>query len=340
MRKPHQPSGSEIILYQTEDGRTRLQVKLQENTVWLTQKQLAELFQKDVRTINEHIQNILAEGELNADSVIRNFRITAADGKNYDTKHFNLDAIIAVGYRVKSHTYTKTGLEQDVIVRENPLSSEAYGLNPATTELEAFTEFINPPTASLRDLPADGTTLEVDQEVAWGVVHLGRGKAFSMGGQDSPASVVKRYTTIQGRHFLLERVSLKDIQKSLSKLPDQAANAKRLPVLATKNPAMPQAPKLQAIAKPMKLALGAVPSQGYVLDYVTINADTTDLVLQGDTTYYVSGLVNVYGTTVLEGGAVVKNDYYAGLTFELPDVTLQAGNLYGGGRQFGGRNDI
>jgi len=99
--------GSEIILYQTEDGRTRLEVKLENETVWLTQKQLAELFQKDVRTINEHIQNILEEGELHENSVIRNFRITAADGKSYDTKHFNLEVIIAVGYRVKSHRGTQ-----------------------------------------------------------------------------------------------------------------------------------------------------------------------------------------------------------------------------------------
>jgi hypothetical protein len=98
---------SEIILYQTEDGRTRLEVRLQGETVWLTQKLMAELFDKDVRTINEHIQNIFEEGELAADSVIRKFRITAADGKNYATQHYNLDAIISVGYRVKSHRGTQ-----------------------------------------------------------------------------------------------------------------------------------------------------------------------------------------------------------------------------------------
>ena len=92
----------EIILYQTVDGQTKIEVRLQDETVWLTQKLMAELFQKDVRTINEHIKNIFAEGELLPESVIRNFRITAADGKNYDTAHYNLDVIISVGYRVKS----------------------------------------------------------------------------------------------------------------------------------------------------------------------------------------------------------------------------------------------
>jgi hypothetical protein len=99
---PATPPGGEFLFYQSEDGQTRLQVRLAEETVWLTQKLMAELFQKDVRTINEHIQNIFEEGELRADSVVRKFRITAADGKNYETAHYNLEVIISVGYRVKS----------------------------------------------------------------------------------------------------------------------------------------------------------------------------------------------------------------------------------------------
>jgi hypothetical protein len=93
---------SEMILYQTEDGLTRVECRFEDETVWLTQKLMAELFQKDVRTINEHIQNLFAEGELTADSVIRKFRITAADGKTYEALHYNLDVVISVGYRVKS----------------------------------------------------------------------------------------------------------------------------------------------------------------------------------------------------------------------------------------------
>jgi hypothetical protein len=93
---------SELIFYQTEDGNTNLEVRLEGETVWLSQKQLSELFQKDVRTINEHLRNIFDEGELGEDSVIRKFRITAADGKYYETLHYNLDVIISVGYRVKS----------------------------------------------------------------------------------------------------------------------------------------------------------------------------------------------------------------------------------------------
>ena len=96
------PPKSEIILYQTEDGRARIECRFEGESIWLTQKLMAELFQKDVRTINEHIQNVFEEGELPPDSVIRKFRITAADGKTYETQHYNLDVVISVGYRVKS----------------------------------------------------------------------------------------------------------------------------------------------------------------------------------------------------------------------------------------------
>lgn len=74
------PAG-DFLFYQTQDGRSRIEVRLMDETVWLSQKVMAELFQKDVRTINEHIMRIFEEGELQPDSVIRKFRITASDGK-------------------------------------------------------------------------------------------------------------------------------------------------------------------------------------------------------------------------------------------------------------------
>ncbi len=104
------PQQSDILIYQTEDGQTRIQTVLQDQSVWLSQAQMAELFQKDVRTINEHIQNILAEGELQPEATIRNFRIVQTEGKREvarDINYYSLDAIIAVGYRVKSHRGTQ-----------------------------------------------------------------------------------------------------------------------------------------------------------------------------------------------------------------------------------------
>ena len=93
---------SEIIIYQTEDGSTKIDVKFQDETVWLTQAQLCELYQTSKSNISEHIKHIFEEGELEEVSVVRKFRTTGADGKNYNITHYNLDMIISLGYRVKS----------------------------------------------------------------------------------------------------------------------------------------------------------------------------------------------------------------------------------------------
>ena len=98
---------SEILIYQTEDGRTRIDVRLEDETVWLSQAQLCELFDKNKRTISEHIRNIFKERELQEISVVRKFRTTAADGKSYIITYYNLDVIISVGYRVRSHRGTQ-----------------------------------------------------------------------------------------------------------------------------------------------------------------------------------------------------------------------------------------
>lgn len=101
---------SEFVLYQSEDNQTRVQVRFLEDTVWLTQKQLADLFQKGVPTINEHIQNVYEEGELDRDATIRKFRIVQTEGSRQverEVDHYNLDVIISVGYRVRSHRGTQ-----------------------------------------------------------------------------------------------------------------------------------------------------------------------------------------------------------------------------------------
>ncbi len=95
-------NNSEIILYQAPGGEIRIDVKMEDETVWLTQDQMAELFGKGRSTIAEHILNTFKEGELEEKSVCRDFRRTGNDGKIYDVKHYNLDTIISVGYRVKS----------------------------------------------------------------------------------------------------------------------------------------------------------------------------------------------------------------------------------------------
>lgn len=97
----------EILIYQTEDGLTNINVKIQNETVWLTQQQLVELYQSSKSNVSEHIKHIFEEGELDEESVVRKFRTTAADGKNYNTTYYNLDMIISLGYRIKSSIATQ-----------------------------------------------------------------------------------------------------------------------------------------------------------------------------------------------------------------------------------------
>ena len=92
----------EILIYQNQDGNIKIDVRLEEETIWLSQLQICELFQKSKATISEHIKNIFEEGVLQENAVVRNFRTTATDGKNYNTNFYNLDVVISVGYRVKS----------------------------------------------------------------------------------------------------------------------------------------------------------------------------------------------------------------------------------------------
>ena len=92
----------EILIYQTDDGQTNIEVKIEDDTVWLTQQQLTELYQCSKSNISEHIKHIFEEGELDKDSVVRKFRTTADDGKTYNVTYYNLDMIISLGYRIKS----------------------------------------------------------------------------------------------------------------------------------------------------------------------------------------------------------------------------------------------
>ena len=105
MNEPNSPS--QLLIYQSEDGRIRLDVRFEGETVWLTQQLMAELFQTTKQNIGQHLKNIFEESELAETSVVKQFFTTAADGKKYQTNFYNLDAIISVGYRVKSHVATQ-----------------------------------------------------------------------------------------------------------------------------------------------------------------------------------------------------------------------------------------
>jgi len=118
--------------------------------------------------------------------------------------------------------------------------------------------------------------------------------------------VYKRYITVGGRYFLLEKVRLTDIKAGLAKLPDQASNARRLPGMASRHFAFPLAPAAKSAARPMRLAMGTLPDKGYVLDYNTLTTAYTNYTFQSDTTYYINGSLTLAGTNVFEGGTVIK----------------------------------
>ncbi len=96
-----------FLMYQTDDGETKINVRLENETVWMTQKAMAELFQTSKSNINIHLKNVFEDGELIEETVVKDYLTTAADGKNYKTKHYNLEMIIAIGYRVRSRRGTQ-----------------------------------------------------------------------------------------------------------------------------------------------------------------------------------------------------------------------------------------
>ena len=111
-------SQNNIIIYKTDDGQVRIEVRLEDENVWLTQNAMAELFDTTKQNISGHIQNIFKEGELNEKSVVKESLTTAKDGKNYKTKFYNLDVIISVGYRVKSIRGTQFRIWANKLIKE------------------------------------------------------------------------------------------------------------------------------------------------------------------------------------------------------------------------------
>ena len=111
-------NNTELIIYQTEDGQTKIDVHMENETVWLSLDQMAELFRRDKSTISRHIKNIFDEGELTRESVVANFATTATDGKTYHVDYYNLDVIISVGYRVKSLRGTQFRIWANSVLRE------------------------------------------------------------------------------------------------------------------------------------------------------------------------------------------------------------------------------
>lgn len=152
MAEENKPA-SEVIFYQTEDHQTRVQVRLDGQTAWLSLNQIAELFQRDKSVISKHLKNIFEGGELQPDSVVANFATTAADGKTYQVDFYNLDAIIAVGYRVRSPRGTQfriwaTQRLKEYLVKGFTMDDERLKNPPGKGQTDYFDELL----ARIRDI--------------------------------------------------------------------------------------------------------------------------------------------------------------------------------------------
>ena len=156
MSVPEPTPQSSLILYQTEDGQTRVQCRFEDESIWLTQALLAQLFDKDVRTINEHLVNIFEEGELSREATIRKFRIVRAEGVRQvarEVEHYNLDAILAVGFRVRSHRGTQfrqwaTARLHEYLVKGFTMDDERLKNPPG----EGQTDYFDEQLARIRDI--------------------------------------------------------------------------------------------------------------------------------------------------------------------------------------------
>ena len=146
MKNEPQPN-SDLILYQTEDGRTRIQCRFENETVWLSLNQMTDLFQRDKSVISRHIKNLFDEGELVRDSVVAESATTAADGKSYRVEYYNLDVIISVGYRVKSPRGTQfrswaTQRLREYLVKGFTMDDERLKNPPGKGHIDYFDELL------------------------------------------------------------------------------------------------------------------------------------------------------------------------------------------------------
>jgi hypothetical protein len=143
-------TGSDLILYQTEDGRTRIQCRFEDETVWLTQRMMADLFQIGVGTVNHHLKAVFAERELSPEATVRRYRIVRAEGGREVTReieHYNLEAILAVGYRVRSHRGTQfrqwaTARLSEYLVKGFTMDDERLKNPPGTGQTDYFDELL------------------------------------------------------------------------------------------------------------------------------------------------------------------------------------------------------
>jgi hypothetical protein len=206
------------------------------------------------------------------------------------------------------YTYRKAGLRQDIILRQQPPSPAAYGLNPATTFLGVMTEFFNPPAPIITTVTNNG--VPENRILNFGDMKMGVGHAFSFNGNTTMAGgtpVVKNWTNIDNRTFLIEEVSYASISNLLSSLQSSTIKPDKSKVRRTVllEPSKPRKVSAIKAAQPVKVAKATARETGLVLDYDLLSG-SNNITFQGDTTYYISDEVDIDRTGIFEGGTVIK----------------------------------
>jgi hypothetical protein len=217
------------------------------------------------------------------------------------------------------YTYTKAGFEQDIVLWEQPPSPEAYGLDPQTTRLQVLTEFFDTPEPVKTQRAASRVGNLSDTTLSFGQMKMTQGKAFSIAAsaQTRGVSVSKSWQHLDGRAFLVEELPVQKIEPQLEQLPVPAnadttmnsPNSAQHKVSVSR--LLPPIHPIQTGTNTVQLAGADVRQKhGVVLDYTILNSSQTDFTFQGDTTYYVGWEYNLSGTTIFEGGTVIKFDSY------------------------------
>ena len=219
------------------------------------------------------------------------------------------------------YSYKKSGFEQDVIFRSQPSGPGQFGLNPAYTRLQMLTEFLNPPTPVQSPAPGSFQDGLQDTTLTFGQMMMGHGRAFMAGASGlqnnrNEIPVCKSWVNSDGRTLLVEEVPYLTLYPELATLPSQP--------LSTMNSANPILHKVSSrrLLPPVRLATvttnaillaraDSAQKPGFVFDYVTVNSNETNFTFQGDVTYYISSPFYLFGTTTVEGGAIIKMTNYS-----------------------------
>jgi hypothetical protein len=222
------------------------------------------------------------------------------------------------------YTYTKAGFEQNIILNEQPPSPESYGLNPQTARLQLVTEFFNPPQPAVATalLPEQAGLALTDDTLGFGTMKMLQGRAFLIGTSAAEPQVLvgKQWLSLDGRQFLVEQVPVAALENQLSQLPApqmSSAKGKSPSKLISATRQLPPQRLVKTVnAYPMQMTRARVPTRGLLLDYQILNTSQTNSTFRGDTTYYISSAVDLFGTNTFEGGSVLKYATNASITLE------------------------